>query len=70
MVSHHVARAPVGQDVKQHVALISSWPKTSQGGFMFNTCELSSVVEKGTRLGVPKDIAGNVIKKFMPRIDQ
>lgn len=54
---------PVGQEAEQRVALESTWPKTSMGGVMYNTCELGAVVEKGERLGVLKDPAGRVVEE-------
>ncbi len=54
---------PVGQEAEQHVAQESTWPKTSMGGVMYNTCELGAVVEKGERLGVLKDPAGRVVEE-------
>jgi hypothetical protein len=54
---------PVGQGMEQLVAQESTWPKTSMGGVMYNTCELGAVVEKGERLGVLKDLAGRVVEE-------
>lgn len=58
-----IQEEPMGQDLVQHVALESSWPKTANGGFMYNTCELGSVVEKGELLGILKDTGGRVIEE-------
>ncbi|MBN2335147.1 succinylglutamate desuccinylase/aspartoacylase family protein [Candidatus Bathyarchaeota archaeon] len=55
---------PVGQGLRQHVAPESTWPKTSGGGVMYNTCELGSIVEKGERLGILRDPAGRVLEEL------
>ena len=55
---------PVGQHMIQHVALESTWPKSSQGGFMYNECELGDIVEKNDVLGHLKDTTGNIIEKL------
>ena len=59
-----VQEEPVGQHMIQHVALESTWPKSSQGGFMYNECELGDIVEKNDVLGHLKDTTGNIIEKL------
>lgn len=54
---------PVGQGLPQHVASESTWPKTKQGGVMFNSCELGDVVEAGAVLGELRDVAGGTLEK-------
>lgn len=59
-----IQEEPAGQDLVQHVALESCWPKTYNGGFMYNNCELCSVVEKGELLGILKDTGGQFIEEI------
>ncbi len=54
---------PVGQDVKQHVASESSWPKTSMGGLFTNTCRLNAVVERNDKVGELRNPIGELIEE-------
>jgi predicted deacylase len=54
---------PVGQKVKQYIALESSWPKTSKGGLFTNTCELNAVVDKDEKVGKLRNPIGEIIEE-------
>ena len=55
---------PMGQDIKQHVASESSWPKTSTGGLFTNKCELNAVVEKKEKVGELRNTVGEIIEEL------
>ena len=59
-----IQEEPVGQNIVQHVARESTWPKTDQGGFVYNTCELGDLVEKGVILGHLKDPTGKLLDEL------
>lgn len=59
-----IQEEPVGQKLVQHVAKESTWPKSNQGGFMYNTCELGDIVEKGDVLGLLKDTTGKLLEEL------
>jgi predicted deacylase len=58
-----VQEEPVGQRLPQHVAQESTWPKTKQGGVIYNSCELGDIVEAGTVLGELRDVGGRTLEK-------
>ena len=60
-----IQEEPVGQKLTQHVARESTWPKTNQGGFMYNTCELGDIVEKGDVLGQLRDTTGKILEELI-----
>jgi predicted deacylase len=55
---------PVGSFEEQIVAQVSTWPKTSHGGVIYNSCDLGDVVEKEEVLGVLRDIAGRFLEEI------
>jgi predicted deacylase len=59
-----IQREPVGHGQKQYVAPMSSWPKTSQGGVLYNECELNAILEKDQILGTLRDVAGKKLEEL------
>ena len=55
---------PIGSNSEQLVSDGSSWPKTQHGGVLYNRCELGTVVEKDTLLGVLRDTAGRELEEL------
>jgi predicted deacylase len=59
-----IQKEPTGQSLQQYVAPESIWPKTSQGGILYNMCELNNVMNNGEILGILKDIAGRALEEL------
>jgi len=59
-----IQEEPVGSFGDQIVAEESTWPKTSHGGVVYNTCKLGAVVDEGALLGILKDTAGRVLEEI------
>jgi predicted deacylase len=55
---------PKGSFEEQIVSQESTWPKTSRGGVVYNSCDLGDVVERDEVLGVLKDTAGRVLEEI------
>jgi predicted deacylase len=55
---------PFGLEMKQYVAQESIWPKTCEGGFMYNSCELGDIVEKNECLGILKNVGGEFLEEI------
>jgi len=55
---------PVESFGEQIVAQESTWPKTSRGGVVYNSCNLGDVVEKDEVLGVLRDTAGRFLEEI------
>jgi predicted deacylase len=55
---------PVGSFGEQIVAPESTWPKTSRGGVVYNSCELGDLVEKDAVLGILRDTAGRFLEEI------
>jgi len=55
---------PVGQEKKQIICKSGSSIMAGYGGIVYNACKLNDVVKKGAKIGVLKDIAGQVLEEM------